>query len=85
MAEHVNLRAIIATGPNELTFSFMANRPLRTDAALTLLAGGVLKDALLRALHVQLGVARASACHHERSAHPHLPCSDKIVQRLLTI
>ncbi len=31
----------------------------RADAALTLLAGGVLKDALLRALHVQLGVAQA--------------------------
>jgi 1,4-alpha-glucan branching enzyme len=32
MAEHVNLRAIIATGPNEVTFSFVANRPLRSVA-----------------------------------------------------
>lgn len=32
MAEHVNLCAIIATGPNEVTFSFVANRPLRSVA-----------------------------------------------------
>lgn len=32
MADHVNLRAIIATGPDEVTFTFAAERPLRSVA-----------------------------------------------------
>lgn len=32
MADHVDLRAIIATGPDEVTFTFTAERPLRSVA-----------------------------------------------------